>query len=50
LTGTVIGAAAIPHGAKNWLRVNLSAARAVDAFLTNAADKHYPGVWDGSDN
>jgi hypothetical protein len=48
--GTVIGVAAIPHGAKNWLRVNLSAARAVDAFLTNAADKHYPGVWDGSDN
>jgi hypothetical protein len=48
--GAVLGILPVPSAAKNWLRVNLSAAKAVDAFLTNAVDKHYPGVWDRSGN
>jgi hypothetical protein len=48
--GLVLGVVPIPRHSKNWLRVNLSAAAKISAFLTNAVDKHYPGVWDGSDN
>jgi hypothetical protein len=46
--GDVMFVAPIPHRAKNWLKVALSTAKKIDAFLTNAVDRHYPGVWDGS--
>ena len=48
--GTVVGIVPVPQNAKNWLRMNFSTALKMDAFLTNAADKHYPGIWDGSPN
>jgi len=48
--GETIAMMPVPMQARNWLRCEFSEAKKVDSFLTDAVDKHYPGVWDGSDN